>query len=481
MPEFLTSNIYRAYPFVDDAAGICFDKTNIVYNNGGDSCLLPGVFVDALILPTSPVEYLFLSKIKYNLDFPFIWECEIIDDQNNIYNVSINVYSANTFTVAHATALNSVFKFVVHTETALNYILMCPLLPDANNFITISFNSRALLFSTNTIVPQIKSITRLTLKNGKNFITELDHGDITLKAGYNAVFTFPAEKQIQFNAVSGAGAGLAPCDQVFLGSTLHGNIILDGDPCISIATDVKNNKIYLFDVCKECCSCQEYAAVANQILSLQQRIEQYKQNFLQITNKVNAVTSYLNNTINYQICSPVWDGIARGGYNKFKLFLETDDVYHNAVNVTAENIVFVIVLVKNPRPYAGPGLIYCEIIPNNITFNVSVPNELIPPLIYEVHKTKYTNYKLSSNVSTNVYKISPGQSLSSISSVNIPEVGLYFVLFAKIKLNIQPDVSLPNSINIDVTLNCVANTKKDNQILQSKNITESKTFSVKLK
>ena len=296
--EYLTSNKYIAFPFVENALGLVYGDIQPVH---GTNATIPLDFlIDAAVTLPSTITKLYLNSIT-RLDtttFRFTFTDQtattvftydlILPTLTELYNI-IDMQSSG---------VSIYIRFVVSSSFS-SYL----------NAITIG--------STDQFQQRLPfECTVLTWKGPKieSFTVEPLHTNITdivkLLNGYNTELVLKSMTEnyidIIINAAPGLGAGLYPCDLLNVKTKIPLNLIPDNeggikitsDDCYTIIPHLSTKKIEIQGNCTSCCDCQDYKNVGIAIKHLMDRLKVTKDDFKLLQEKLNnAVTAFNNRTI----------------------------------------------------------------------------------------------------------------------------------------------------------------------------------------
>lgn len=267
--EYLTSHLYVAYPFREDATGL--DRSNV--GTHGSAAILPmAAIADAAAFVPASTTALYLKSIT-DLGSS-VYRCVVTNQLGQtIITLDINALALDpdvAYSVVSSTSVEPYIKLVVHTTTLLAYLAGCT----ADTFGT------GLPFEYRTLSPKRPRLESIAVSNSLATPGTPITGDIMFVPGYNSAYTVEDAQndatEITLDLAAGGGEGLYPCTSST--STVNkrcmglvpddsGNInIVGGDEnCYSI---IPGALTQIHGACVACCSCEDYANVAKALKNL---------------------------------------------------------------------------------------------------------------------------------------------------------------------------------------------------------------------
>jgi hypothetical protein len=383
--EFLSSNIYRAYPFKDNVLGLCYIATAVY---GAAATIPTGCIVDATIaidpastVYTQPpaqdeVTPLYLAQIAWATATPTEQSITLTCGSQTLV-VEFDMADWNLdlpFQVVQASGTKIVAKLVLHTVNYMQYVNECT---EAGPNVVNAYGTRLQLQPT-VVNPGSRSVYSLSTPDTSDIV-----GDVILQAGYNMIFTpstVDGSTNIRFDVGSGLGLGRKPCEgtpSYIAAPQLSGDVIIKGDPCIEVVTS-PSGVVTLYNVCKPCCDCEDYKKVFDKLVALHNLA---KDDILARLTTANndyytpGVTRF-NNSLKFELKLPAWSAGARQGVARYirrelaacgvEFPYETDTVSE------AGRDIGVYVMMHIPMPKGGSDdEIYTDVVWNTLSIACS--------------------------------------------------------------------------------------------------------------
>ena len=293
--EFLTSNVYTAFPFKENAVGIVYPPN--VYQHGASATIPADFMVDALLsIPDNIV-----GIVLYSIERTAIsnWRFRFADGAGTViltYDItSLPVFNSGNFATIkmYNETLRCYMSFVV-TNT-YNILLQEMVVGTTDSFgITLPFECSVI----NTLCP------RLTAFTIGDLLTEYA-GKLKLIGGYNVEIIKTTDINdntiLTLNIAPGIGEGLAPCAESTVPKLMSvipdkdGNVeIVDKNGCYNIVCHQLTKTIEIQGDCYQCCNCSQYVNVGLAIKKIIDRAMIAKTDLMAFQVKLNEEVAKYN-------------------------------------------------------------------------------------------------------------------------------------------------------------------------------------------
>jgi hypothetical protein len=274
--EYLTSNIYTAYPFNEESSGLDWcDDSDI----GNSSDKLPvSVIADARFVLPADYSKLWLSAIIKDVGtFQIELLCEDWDGNSSIITSepisdAVADFESANFRVDLELADVDVIGALVLTDRFK--LLLGSMSSELRLGTSVEFSARAVQSRSRRTLSIVSTDSSGVQKH------DLISGDVSLIAGYNvALEGIKGTNSLIMSAAPGAGEGYYPCpdcdgtpgfsDTLYRGNHYKIGVNPDQDGAIVIETDACHSAIpgdgviTLEGVCEACCTCDDYVGAAN--------------------------------------------------------------------------------------------------------------------------------------------------------------------------------------------------------------------------
>lgn len=291
--EHLTSNVYIAYPFEENASGLTRDA----YAHGSNATVPLDFLIDAAITLPQGNDRLYLYSITklgpvgaYFNRFRF----------TNQAGTVVFVYDLPVFELAGTYQVVDMVSIAarIHVRLLVGATFVKYLSEIAFNTVD-TFGAR-LPFDPYVITYVSARVQQFELEDPAIVVT----GHVKFQGGYNTVIEqvdtgTQDDPTIQITVEPGTGAGLNPCEDLgkqppALGliADSNGNVNIEGDECTAIVPHKAAGILEVQSNCVQCCTCDDYVNGALLLKSLIQRADLLRKNLLafhsQLTAAINA-------------------------------------------------------------------------------------------------------------------------------------------------------------------------------------------------
>jgi len=279
-PEWLNVNAGRAFPLAENSSRL--DKTGAVR--------LPDSLLVAAQINMTP-DYrdgtFFIGEVTVtadiiNLTVSFV---TAVGEARNIAVIGVSV-SAHRENRSYAFVGEGEDSSILGTLTIGNLVDTIREVPGR-----IEFSSSSTQFEVSALFVSVQALEAVELYNGDQLVKRF-HKVLRLRAGENIRLSYVDNDPdvIRIDAISGENLvtpedcgnaiPIPPCIRTINGVSADesGNFTLDGGDCIDV--QVSTGIIELQDLCaRSCCGCTELQSLVDGLLSVEQQIAQYRQQF----------------------------------------------------------------------------------------------------------------------------------------------------------------------------------------------------------
>ena len=289
MSEYLSSNAYIAYPFVDNAAGIlsgAFPSDAILDASfavgGGVALYLKGIVATgagtthpwALVLADATgVEVMRFDLVNFTNDMVDQSGMRVIPQQVTLGNGLASQASGVLL------ATSKLYDFVDSLSGGADFGTSLP------------FAARTIM----PVSPHVLSLGYFNVKPTPDISAGLVD-DVKISAGHNIALDVepysengelaPDTATITISAIPGAGSGKIPCDETSEKMSNRygwsGDVNIETDGCYSVTPVISENSasFILSGRCVPCCTCDDFVAVLDMLKAVGARIETLRSSVL---------------------------------------------------------------------------------------------------------------------------------------------------------------------------------------------------------